>query len=119
MLQSEKMDTVGHLVNYIRGYVRNRGPCTFAELISGCDINIGGEDAIFAGPNIILWEGVNKDFVRAFQRCRDDWDIHLTPCSELLYLLDGTMLDHDLVRQLPKTEYKTKRWLPVLISARR
>lgn len=113
------MDSVEHIANHIRGYVKARGPCTFIEIIDAYDGDLTGEHTIHAAPNIILWEGVSKNFVIALNICRADWSVKVSPCSEMLYLLDGLMLDYDIVRQLPKTEYKKPRWLPVLISARR
>lgn len=113
------MDTIEHIANHIRGYVKARGPCTFVELLATCDDKTEGRTTIYAAPDLVLWEGVNKDFAAAFDQCRADWSIKLVPCDEILYFLDGKTLNHVIVHQPSKSAMKMTQWLPVLISARR
>lgn len=113
------MDSIEHIAAHIRGYVKARGPCTFVELLATCEEKTDGRSTIYAAPNVVLWEGINKDFVAAFERCRAEWSIKLSPCDETLYFLDGKILKYIIINQVPKKAVQTPSWLPVLICARR
>ena len=90
------------------------GSVTFVELRRLFGQEAKGQLSIVLAeyPNIVLWTGVSKTFVDAFDFIRSK--IRLKSTSELTYLIDGGILQMPIAKK--KCDYKEPHWAPVCLN---
>lgn len=97
--------------------VRTRGSVSFSEIMQ---LDGGkGEFTLECGPNIVLWQGLSGDAVRAVTYLRENAGlIEYDPTPVATYLLDGHVLNLPLVKDAAamRRGYKRPHWLPVVIN---
>ena len=71
-----------------------------------------------ADRNIVLWEGMNKEFYQALQNLLDTETISMNACSPLMvYMADGGLLRMKVFNgKIPRIGSKTPTWIPVTFS---
>lgn len=106
------MSRLGEMRTQIRTLVEKRRHVSFAELaqyVQGFD---GDFDYRLAKlKNIVLWAGLSADAGDVINELLDAEQIHMEPCSVLVYAIDGAALRLPLAKQA--RDYKTPHWLPV------
>jgi len=65
--------------------------------------------------NIVIWDGISKKLINILGALKQKKKISTSPCSPLIYILDGVLVNLDIATKLKK--YKKPRWLPVTYSA--
>lgn len=69
-----------------------------------------------ANPNVILWAGWNKEALELIAELITAGKIERTPCSPVLYAIDGAMLHYPILAGDPFKASFTQ-WLPVVFNA--
>ena len=90
-----------------------RGSVSFVELskIDGFKGNLSME---LDDKNIILWDGISKEFLHSLEELMKEKRIYLKSTTILVYMADGAMLRLPIANSLRK--YKNPRWLPVVFN---
>lgn len=104
----------------IREFIFDRNDVSFPELMRAIPGSEGERVLCTYDDNIILWEGLSKAFVEAFEALLVEGSIAMKPVSlrqiELIHAFtrDG-LLDYPIAKQLRK--YVRPHWFPVIIVA--
>lgn len=69
-----------------------------------------------ANPNVVFWAGWNKDSLELIAEMITAGTIERTPCSPVLYAIDGAMLHYPILAGDPFKASFTQ-WLPVVFNA--
>ena len=69
-----------------------------------------------ANPNVILWAGWNLEALQMLSELLAAGLIERTPCSPIIYGIDGTMLDYPVLAGDP-SRATSPHWLPILFNA--
>ena len=88
---------------------------SFVELRNAFSEFAGDKDFVLSDRNIILWTGINEQFVKVLRELIRDKKITIVPTSPLVYTIDGTALRLPIAKR-PKHKYKRPRWLPVAFN---
>lgn len=67
--------------------------------------------------NVVLWAGMSDALVAALQALRDENAINLVPCSSLVYVIDGALLQLPLAKRIPKRGYAEPHWAPCVLKS--
>jgi len=100
-------------------YIRLYGSANFVELsnvLRSNGINPDGDgNLVFPGlPNVILWAGINDDFVSVINAIRERQDIIEPRGADVLtYAYDGGFLRLPIAKKPPKGGYKKPHWAPI------
>lgn len=107
--------TVEKFRKAIASYMGQTDYVSFVELKRHCrDFgDVDGSIAIQLEGNIILWSEMSSEFADAVMAMGKEGQIHYTPTTTLVYLIDGGALNLPIVKR-PRA-YKTVHWLPVCI----
>ena len=63
--------------------------------------------------NIVLWIGFTQEGCKAMSELLKDNLIHFKPCSTLIYMVDGRLLNFPIAKR--ERKYKKPCWLPVVM----
>lgn len=101
----------------IRDFVAERGNnVSFAELdqLTGFRDRENGFEIGWRSQNIVFWSGISEEGCDALDAALDADLIHYHPTSAFIYLLDGTMPQLPVAKQV--RTYKQPHWLPVVLK---
>lgn len=92
------------------------GGVTFVELHRALTDSMEGKWCLCstAHPNIIIWVGVNQDFIDALQELMTEGKIEMRSTAMLTYLVDGESLSLPLATR--SYNYKKPHWLPMCVN---
>ena len=95
--------------------VRRRPGTSWVELcrfIEGATGNRG----VFAGRNVLLWNGVSQDLIDAVTALNDAGLIEVRASVPLVYMVDGEIPTLPWARRVPVGGYASPRWLPTVLD---
>jgi hypothetical protein len=73
-----------------------------------------GEYAIYNKFNMVLWDGVSHEAIEILDRMQELGEFHYEPASEMVYLIDGGMLNLPIAKRTRR--YAKPHWLPVTLK---
>lgn len=107
------MDITTAILDYIR---HHPGGTSFAELDEHIE-GFAGTEAILRGDgNIVYWHNVSEAAAAAVVNLVASGQVELTPCTLLVYLVDGKVPKLPIANRPPKQGYKKPHWLPVTLA---
>jgi hypothetical protein len=77
------------------------------------DLDPTGEFALMLEGNVLLWYGVNQEFIDLISELVEQKIITFAPTSYTVYLIDGKCPRLPLASRIPARGYKEPRWLPI------
>src|SRR3954468_3269618 len=95
----------------MRKLIRNRDYVSFVEFsnIQGAE---GPYEIVFPRlGNVILWQGLSKEFCDAYDLMLTRGEMHMVPASPLVYIVDGVGLRLPIVKSMRYC--KKRHWFPV------
>lgn len=94
------------------------GDTSFAELMTMEGVGTGDVAVCFPNrPNTILWAGLDQDTADQIVSLLKSEQLHIHPCSYLVYLADGHFLNFPIAKKPNlKRDYKAPHWLPVTLK---
>jgi len=103
----------GNIEDAIYCYVKERRLTTFAELQKriGMFLNTYGDIYWEFDKNVIVWEGMSKEFMNSITILILGEKLFLRPGNIMTYCFDGTILKYPLVKKAPDSGYKHPHWL--------
>lgn len=110
-------DFEGDLPEQIFQVIALKQNVSFAQLVKIFpEAMEGGEHALCFPDyqNIILWYGMKKEAIDALTWLLNQRLVKSKPTSQLTYLIDGILPDLPIAKDLK--QYKTVRWLPVVLD---
>lgn len=75
-----------------------------------------GNRGVFAGRNVLLWNGVSQDLIDAVTALNDAGLIEVRASVPLVYMVDGEIPTLPWARRVPVGGYASPRWLPTVLD---
>lgn len=111
------MKTVEEWKNELTEFCRERPGASMAEIARLPDAS--GERYLYADQEctLLIWPSLDQNLVTALCELMDSKRIEARPCPVLIYLIDGSVLQMPIAKQM-KRPYKKPHWLPVTLSVK-
>jgi hypothetical protein len=108
----------------IYDFVKDRRHVSFVELrnqIPGfCYKPLEGQKAtalcVPGYPSIVIWINVTDEAISAINELNGLKKVFINPCSHLVYLIDGCMLNFPIPKRMPKPTTKKDWWIPCVLD---
>jgi hypothetical protein len=78
-----------------------------------------GERAVFAGRNVLLWNGISQELIDAVTSLHEAGLIEVKASIPLVYMVDGEIPTLPWARRVPVDGYALPRWLPTVLNPSR
>ena len=101
----------------IVNYLREHKGASFIELQEHVPGFKGNNTVGVLDKNVIFWTGVSPEATKALDELLTDKVIELIHIGPLVYFIDGAVMKLPIAKRIEK--YKTRHWIPVVMSLRR
>lgn len=67
-------------------------------------------------PSLVIWLNLSDEALLALEELRKAKKVFLNPCSYLVYLVDGKMLNLPIPKRMPRKDVKKDYWVPCVLD---
>ncbi len=67
-------------------------------------------------PQLIIWINLSDEALEALDELRKSQKVFLNPCSPLVYMADGVILNFPVLKRMPRKDVKKDYWVPYVLD---